>query len=1408
MKKSALTLAIVLLSVIVRAQTWRTNADSLIVNNIFSNEINHVDIYAFPDMLTSNDTIFSIDGDTILVPYQSCFGYFVDLLPYAHWAHPCKYCFVASSLTNTMVSCEMPPVCDSLSVVSLFPRPVINPIDPVFDTISPMIKHGGTDPKHLWAVLICGDEGKWAGREMEYGSEYWFDLSCIYTVLTNNGYLEREFIEDSIIEGQIIVMAPSEIREKYKIRDLNGNETYYCNGEGGDFFYKKDPDGYTYHSRGNIENIFKCFSGDSICLHDYTQFGLRKLDEKDQLFIFVTGHGNCDLQTNSSYFYVHKDDGSRDIITDNNLISWLRNIKCSQMTLFMENCYSGRFVDKFLDDIQNENCLCKNRIGQSAASSDGLSYAEFYKVYHDGDNFSNRRYVSEFVYYWASSALGYYPYFCIRDSLDGQVVKDGPWTPTNRRIGNHSMNWEHYFGLSNAPSHDDYDKNPDTDEDGILSFKELFEFANNLDTWSYQGYYYPHANDTAHTNFNNDEYQPEFPQQRYESTFTEESATIVGYEGQVDGITNSGTATQPYRLCGDIWVGPDSELTMRDDMQSPQYVRIYVMPSGKLTLDGATLTNLPEQGSPMWNGVQVWGDASKHQFIENGHCWQGRLEMMNNSIISNAIVGVDVWNPKDYSTTGGIVKAVDSHFINNGMAVFFHPYENQYKHPNHPEEIVVNDNLSNFRRCRFSIDWNYIGPDEFEMHANLFRVRGVGFFGCDFQFHDNVHSSPWPMGLHAYDAGFKLKGANPLYLNPCYGYYNSAFDGFYKAVVIVNDGSVSLRPVTVQSTNFTDNSFGVFSVNTDFVTVINSSFEIGQDSTICAAGIFAESTPNFTIEQDTFALASYYPYETYGIVIKNSKSQNQIYMNSFEGLYCANLSVGRNNTWMLPRSTSDAKADILGLEYRCNENIDNRCDFYVLGGNNIYRLGIQTNQGTTDLPANNTFSSGNRFNFINHGNYGINYFYSSSQQQGFPTVKLGVTTTLAKDTINCRPHYGCGGISYNDTLTPVLSDTQRLQRETDYYEAYSAFKAIQTAYYNLIDGGDTEGEIGDIRSATPSDLWALRAQLLGHSPYLTDDVLINMLGRDDVFPQSVLFEILASNPDELKSDSLMNFLQNKDNPLPNYMIDLLRLVGEGTTARTAMEAQMARYSQTFRLAAGDMVRSILNDTVVNKTALVGWLGNMRDLESDREIISLYLEEGDTTRAFALANMLPSIYGLTESDLAEHYDYIALLNLYKGLLVKGRNVAQLDSTERVSVEHLADYSTGKPHAMARAILEGVYGYRYDDCPSGVDLNYPERGIGNMWDVPSNEELGKADGFVVEVSPNPANTWVAIDYTLPEGATKARVKISNILGTTVATCDLQGKETQRVIDLRGLASGIYTYTVYCGNYSQTGKLVIVK
>lgn len=967
------------------------------------------------------------------------------------------------------------------------------------------------------------------------------------------------------------------------------------------------------------------------------------------------------------------------------------------------------------------------------------------------------------------------------------------------------MDWSTYFDNENQKPHSGHDVNPDTDYDGVVSLHEQFVFANDLDTWSLFGYYNIHPDiDTLDDSFTRD-----YPQQRYESTFTKEAATLAGYQGQIDSIVDSGTATQPYRLCGDIWISPGSKLTMRDTIQSPENVKIYIKPSGKLTLDGGTLTNLPEENSPMWQGVQVWGNAQKHQLEENGRYWQGYFELKNGATIENAITGIDVWKLEDDNSTGGVVVASDASFINNTTAVYFHPYENRVESIYQPGSIVVHNNASSFRNCQFSIDKDYIGPDLFERHVNLFRVRGVDFHGCDFRFQNNSYSYPWPIGLHAYDAGFNIKGICMSSTSPCQTYDKSTFDGFYKAVAAVSDGSIGMRPFTVKDTDFSNNSFGVFTVKSNFAAVLNSSFEIGQDSTQCAAGIFMEGSPHFAIEQDTFNVAKLYPNENYGIVIKDSRSQNVIYKNVLRNLYCANLSVGRNNVFNYRTDSPDHKSQILGLEYRCNDNSNNLCDFYVLGGSGTNGPGIQKNQGAVNAPANNVFSHGGyNYNFMNYANYDIVYYYNSTLGYGMPQIVHKVINTSTADTIGCPSHYGLGGSASNDTLTPVLSRGQRIQREADYYEAYTAYHAIKALYDSRIDGGDTQGEIGDIQSATPSDMWELRAQLLGHSPYLSYGVLSSTADRQDVFPQSVLFEILSSNPDELRRDTLISYLQNMDNPLPDYMIGLLQQIAGGVTARTAMESQMAQYSHDYQLAAGDVVRSILNDSVFDYNDLIAWLGNMEDIASDREIVSLYMENGDFTNAMALANMLPSLYNLTDDDITEQSDYMVMLNLYRDLYGDGRTTMQLNGTERATVEHMADYGTGMPQAMAKAIMMEAYGYRYDDCPSGVDLNIPVRGMGQTGFWPTDEDLSGAKGFTVSVSPNPARTWASVDYTLPIGNDYAQLAIFNIHGKNVATYRLQGNESQKVLDLRDLVPGVYTYTVSCGKLSQTGKLVIVK
>lgn len=359
------------------------------------------------------------------------------------------------------------------------------------------------DGEHQWAVLICGNEI--GDGDVQ---RFWFDLSSVYTVLANVcGYQESEVFDFQ--NRRIIVLAPWQIRDMYKdeffyntTSDLNGNESY-----NGDFFYCDDNEGLTLHTKENIHNVFKCFAGDAQCEADYRQFGLRKLTEDDQLFIFMTGHGHREESNDASYFIVNEDaGGEKPSVYDFEFAEWLRDINCGQMVLVSQICYAGGFVEKFMSEIALSQC--QNRVAQSATTAEAVSHAEMHCVYSSFPSDLNKNYVDEFTYYWTASLLGYYPKYRFSDGYNGTIVDEGPWTDSGRGIGDGSMNWETYFGSFEA-SHPHalyYDVDPDTDGDNFVSYEEMFNFANNLDTWSRQGYYHPNKNDTLYVGF-----QPEEP---------------------------------------------------------------------------------------------------------------------------------------------------------------------------------------------------------------------------------------------------------------------------------------------------------------------------------------------------------------------------------------------------------------------------------------------------------------------------------------------------------------------------------------------------------------------------------------------------------------------------------------------------------------------------------------------------------------------------------------------------------------------------------------------------------------------------------------------------------------------------------------------------------------------------------
>ena len=464
--------------------------------------------------------------------------------------------------------------------------------------------------------------------------------------------------------------------------------------------------------------------------------------------------------------------------------------------------------------------------------------------------------------------------------------------------------------------------------------------------------------------------------------------------------------------------------------------------------------------------------------------------------------------------------------------------------------------------------------------------------------------------------------------------------------------------------------------------------------------------------------------------------------------------------------------------------------------------GTMTSNGNSMWPGIEVWgnSDGNQFPDNNGGDFQLTYYHNAGGGGQTPDpARLHRVTPVATTTANaCLPHYGGNG--------PLRSGEEKDGIEEAYLAARAAYASLERLHDSRIDGGNTTAETADIATAAPSDLWRLRAKLLGHSPYLSHEALTAAADRDDLFPDATLFEILAANPDELKKDTLIRYMENKSNPMPQYMTDLLRQMAAGTTARTAVEAMMGRYARDFSLAAGDIVRSNLADTVADPEGLRAWLGSMEGLAADRMAVASLVQQGDFAEALALANSLPYLYGLHDGELAEHEDYMALLELHHTLAATGRNTAQMDAGEVAMVEAVADNGTGLAQAMAVAMLSGLHDDRAAafDCPTLPTASGGRGGQNTIDDA----ALSKALGFKVGISPNPASTWAAVDYTLPADAATATLTLTNTLGVAVMTAELNGSQGQKVLDLRPLAAGVYGYAVQCGGHVQNGKIVVTK
>lgn len=437
--------------------------------------------------------------------------------------------------------------------------------------------------------------------------------------------------------------------------------------------------------------------------------------------------------------------------------------------------------------------------------------------------------------------------------------------------------------------------------------------------------------------------------------------------------------------------------------------------------------------------------------------------------------------------------------------------------------------------------------------------------------------------------------------------------------------------------------------------------------------------------------------------------------------------------------------------------------------------------------------------FQNDGTQNVEFYYNVSESDEWLTEHTENVSSIPISYNNtCPSHYGGGGGGTGGRI--VLTNEEILQREQEFYLNTVNFNNVEALYESLKDGGNTELLISEVETSWPSDMWELRAKLLGDSPHLSKEVLMTAADNTEVLPESVLFEILTANPDELRKEELISYLENKVQPLPQYMIDILRQVSNGVTYKTALKSQMSSYYSKKVNAAQDIIRSLLTDSITDLTSLRNWLDNIGGYEADKQIITSYISEADYSSAQNMLQIIPSIYDLTTDQIAEFNQYKSFTEWMIGLYQQNRTLYDLDSLELAYLVNIAENGTGNTVYNARGILEFAYGYHYCDCPELPEI------AGLKSSKVNTDKVNNDFGLEIDAKPNPAKEWVAFDYRLPPGINTATLQITDLAGKVVYFITLTGNSGQHVWDSRKINPGVYFYTINAGNAFKCDKIVV--
>jgi hypothetical protein len=834
-------------------------------------------------------------------------------------------------------------------------------------------------------------------------------------------------------------------------------------------------------------------------------------------------------------------------------------------------------------------------------------------------------------------------------------------------------------------------------------------------------------------------------------------------------ITSPVRWDKPRSIPESIRIAQGGELLVSASIILKAGTEIIIKPGGKLIIDGGTITTACLEP---WQGIEVQGNPHQAQLP----AYQGIVQVINGGTISNAIAGIRAGryeNPTEsggtgnHEFTGGIVQVDGGIFLNNRIAIEFLSYSQT------GVSYIRNSTFENTSIMPASIE-----PLYFVMLKGI-NIQDIS--NCQFINHRTWLDADDPArGSGIYTMNSKLYNKCSSLITPCppTEYYPNTFTNLFRGISASNVGV--FRTVSIISNAFENNYRSLYLSGVVNARVTSNEFIINTPFVENGGyGMYLDGCSGYWVEDNEFrhngANAT-----GIGLIVNNSgKDPNEIYRNRFIKLEQGISAQGNNKD---PESNS-------GLQILCNDFVDTGADVLVPNPEENRGLGIAHHQGADS--QNPQHMAGNLFrhhtgvddNDINNEGDDIIYYVPENVDQQYlrvyPLEYTVNTVTVIEvmllddwtynDGCPCRLESGGGG--HEEEMKQQMAESG--QQADD----------LQETLELMIDAGDSESLFWDVYMSSSPEAMQVYQELMTASPYLSDTVVSAAIIKEDVLVDAMLRDIMVANPHTAKSGKLMEELEQRWTPLPEYMKAQIMQGKSLVSVREGMESKLARHQLDKATAVNALARNWHNNT----DSLV-WLWNADNSPASKyKLAFLYLELSQAAQGATVLNNISTQFNMSSAQQAGHQQIETVYDMLASLAQEGKSILEADSLQIATLLEIVAGSTGLAGVYARNALLALQALAYDEpilLPDLMKSKTMAEDYRKLLETRPPKNLG--------VFPIPARDFLVVEYVL-DTENKGVIEFTDASGRLVHALPVSGPVNQQIIDTRTWKPGWYIATL---------------